>query len=526
MRAFLRYSGDSEFRIVGHPLAHRHFVERFDDVRPAGTEVTRILPWDLHGLAQAGNLFLLDPGVVRAAWRRRHIGNRSYSICGITHTTSSHGIMETLESLNFAPVQAWDALICTSEAVRRTVHQVVADSSRYLKGRVGAAPSFELATPVIPLGVHADEFAPMPALRASLRGRLGLGDDDLLVLFLGRLSSHAKSNPLPLYQALQLAAGRTPRRIHLLMAGWFPTEEYRESFRSGAAIFAPDVGYHVLDARDPHLRREAFPGADIFVSLSDNIQETFGLTPIEAMAAGLPAVVSDWDGYRDTIRDGLDGFMIPTLAPPPGNERDLAMRYATDRDSYDHYIGHAAQFVAVDIGRCADALAELFNDDERRREMGAAARKRVLEAFDWPVIIRRYQELWRELAERRGDGGEVAAAVPGEAARPAWGDPSRLFAHYPSRQWNDRLVVEPRGSPELLGKIRSHPFANLSRGLLCSEEEIARIWSVVSAAKAPMPAAAVVALFPPPRAPIVRRTLLWMAKFGLIALGAPRDVAD
>ena len=52
-------------------------------------------------------------------------------------------------------------------------------------------------------------------------------------------------------------------------------------------------------------------------SLSDNMQETFGLTPIEAMAAGLPSVVSDWDGYRDTVQHREHGFRIPTLAPPP-----------------------------------------------------------------------------------------------------------------------------------------------------------------------------------------------------------------
>ena len=38
---------------------------------------------------------------------------------------------------------------------------------------------------------------------------------------------------------------------------------------------------------------------DIFVSLSDNIQETFGLTPLEGMASGLPVVATDWNGYRD-----------------------------------------------------------------------------------------------------------------------------------------------------------------------------------------------------------------------------------
>ncbi len=49
----------------------------------------------------------------------------------------------------------------------------------------------------------------------------------------------------------------------------------------------------------------------IFTSPIDNIQETFGLTPVEAMACGVPRLSSDWDGYRDT---GLEkqGFLIKT----------------------------------------------------------------------------------------------------------------------------------------------------------------------------------------------------------------------
>ena len=34
--------------------------------------------------------------------------------------------------------------------------------------------------------------------------------------------------------------------------------------------------------------------------------------PVEAMASGLPVIVSDWDGYKETVRDGVDGFRIPT----------------------------------------------------------------------------------------------------------------------------------------------------------------------------------------------------------------------
>ena len=42
------------------------------------------------------------------------------------------------------------------------------------------------------------------------------------------------------------------------------------------------------------------------------MQETFGLTPIEAMACGVPQVVADWDGYRETVVEGETGFRVPT----------------------------------------------------------------------------------------------------------------------------------------------------------------------------------------------------------------------
>ena len=73
-------------------------------------------------------------------------------------------------------------------------------------------------------------------------------------------------------------------------------------------MLCPEVQLHVLDGRGEKVRREIWSAADIFVSLVDNIQETFGLAPLEAMAAGLPTVVSDWDGFRDQCGMGWMDF--------------------------------------------------------------------------------------------------------------------------------------------------------------------------------------------------------------------------
>jgi glycosyltransferase involved in cell wall biosynthesis len=124
----------------------------------------------------------------------------------------------------------------------------------------------------------------------------------------------------------------------------------------------------------------------VFCSLSDNIQETFGIVPIEAMASGLPVVVSDWDGYKDTVRDGIDGFRIATCMPQAGLATDLALRHALDVDTYDMYCGHTCSLVSVDIEQAAQAFVDLFESAALRQTMGEAGRKRAQQVYDWKVI--------------------------------------------------------------------------------------------------------------------------------------------
>ncbi|MFX4717673.1 glycosyltransferase, partial [Acinetobacter baumannii] len=85
--------------------------------------------------------------------------------------------------------------------------------------------------------------------------------------------------------------------------------------------------------------------------------ETFGITPLEAMAAGLPVVVSDWDGYRATVRHGVEGFLVETLGGPPGLGDLMLDRHLFGMDSYQSYVGQVAQYTAVHVAKAAEALA-------------------------------------------------------------------------------------------------------------------------------------------------------------------------
>jgi len=444
LNGFFRHATVSEFAChAAHPDHARLFAEEAARAGAVGRPV-RFYPLDTPAaLAEIGCLHVPDPRIDRFAWRRRAGDQRGYSLCGVTHTTSESP--ESFIELVNAPIQPWDAVICTSRAARASVEAVLLPHAEYLRDRFGANPILP-NLPIIPLGIDASAFDFPPDVRAAERAKLGAGGDDLIVLFMGRLSFHAKAHPLAMYLALDRAARTTRRRIRLVQAGWFANDAIARAFIDGARRHCPSVEHVFLDGRKPEVRERIWAAADVFVSLVDNIQETFGITPVEAMAAGLPGVVADWNGYRDTVRHGIDGFRVPTMTPPPGGAAEIADRHALGLDDYDHYIGRYSQATAVDVEASARAFATLFADDDLRRRMGATARDRARAEFDWSAIVPRYREMWGNLAELRRTAPESAPMRPNRDPNPGRPDPSRMFAAYPTRVLSSDLTLNRAGN--------------------------------------------------------------------------------
>ena len=253
------------------------------------------------------------------AWARQQDGPHAFALSGVRHTLCSPEAIELLRSLVTAPFEPYDALVCTSRAVTNMVREVTGAYGDYLRVRLGAMPSAGPASGVpvrletIPLGVDLDRFCPAgPEDQAMARRSLDVADDEVAVLYVGRLSHHAKAHPFPMFRAASEAASASGLRVHLILAGWAAHPAIHEAFVAGAGLFADNVRTSIVDGRDPLMRRQVWHAADVFVSPSDNIQETFGLAVLEAMACGLPVVASDWDGYRDLVDHGRSGFLIPT----------------------------------------------------------------------------------------------------------------------------------------------------------------------------------------------------------------------
>jgi starch synthase len=354
-----------------------------------------------------------------------------------------------------------------------------------------------------------------------LRARLRIPERTFVVLFVGRLSYHGKAHPLPLYLSLErcMKSSRVP--ICLLLAGWFANQSIRKQFTEAARMLCPSVPVVVADGRIPEVQRDVWHAADVFASPSDNIQETFGLTPVEAMAAGLPSVISDWNGYRDGPREGAEGFLVPSWLAPAGTGEEIARRHHVKLDDYDHYIANTGQFAAVEVAPMARAFETLISRPELRREMGERARRRAV-SYDWSVIIPQYEELWTELAARRAVDAESARVRHSGSPTPHHADPFTLFAGYASQRLNGRTLVSLRpGTDAERMRERTSLFMNaLARNLACDVDTIDAIFLELCDGRELRAADLLEAVdFADRRTAL--RTLVWLTKLDLVQLRNP-----
>jgi glycosyltransferase involved in cell wall biosynthesis len=518
LRGFFAHAEAAEFVSLSHSTADHAAFARM----AAAAGVTRPLrPVRLDAaqrIAPVEAVFYPAPLVAQECWRRAPHGAAAWALSGITHTTATRAVMDTLFHLRSAPQMPWDAVICTSAAVQRSVRTLMELAEAHLAQRfAGAVLPARPLLPVIPLGVHCDDFRPDPAAGAALRTRLGIAPGDIAVATIARLTPDEKFDPFPAFLALEAAAAKAQRRFHLILCGTFADASWDAAFAEGARALMPSVGYHRLDGAEAALRTATLSGSDIFLFPIDNLQETFGLAPVEAMAAGLPVVVSDWDGMKDTVTAEV-GFRIATEMPRAGAATHVSLRHQGGTDSYLQYLGQIGAMTRIDIGALVRALALLAGDAGLRRRMGAAGQARARALYDWAVVIPQMEELWGEqgamLAHARTKGG-APRTEPGRL--PTGPAPEVMFAGYPTHPPPDharrRLRAVATGArPDVAATFALRRYSALGRFI----EDPARVQTVLDAFAATGPAGATeaevtaaTALHPG----AVARAVLWLAKY-------------
>lgn len=225
-------------------------------------------------------------------------------------------------------------------ARRIAVRIAVSDAAAAFAGaRIGGA--FE----IVPNGVDVQRFA------GAEPADLGVGTK---LLFVGRLDER-KGFPTAVRTFARLAAERPDLR--LVVAGEGPDRE-------ALAGLGPELSDRVIMLGSvPNVDLPPFHAAcDAYLGPAVG-GESFGVVLVEAMSAGLPVIASDIAGYREVVRNGLDGLLVPPRDP-------------------------AAMAAAVDRVLSDENLADRLRNAGLERARG----------FDWSVVASRLEGIYERAA--------------------------------------------------------------------------------------------------------------------------------
>ncbi len=376
-----------------------------------------------------------QPQMVRL---RNRFSQRIFPITGPIHSLSYSDYGTAFLRHLWPGTTRRDAIVCTSSLGMRAVEGYFSWLRQGYDLDPATHPAPFLAR--IPLGVDTDELFPK-----GPRGH----DGPVRLLVFGRISYHSKMDLVPLVRALHrlVQDGMDPKSVELVLAGW--TEE-KDKFLPKLEGMLANVGIALtIHARpDESEKVRLFQSADIFVSIADNPQETFGISVVEAGAFGLPTIASEYDGYRDIVVDGQTGLLVPTIGPAETPDVDLLAPLLYD--SQYHLL--LAQRTSVDIPALAHALKRLIESPGLRCSMGEAARQRVLENYAWSRIIKSHVALWDKLWTEPAD--EKALRNISHPQAVPFG---RVFGHYTSRTLSPDTMLRAGRTGEAFYRDKDFP---------------------------------------------------------------------
>ena len=219
---------------------------------------------------------------------------------------------------------------------------------------------------IVPNAVDADRFAAPSVSRRAVRDELGIAQDAFVFLCVARRHPQ-KDFPTLLAAFRSLRAALPERDVHLVIAGR-DTEGLRPELgdlagRVHLCQFGPEDPARGVPSMPPPKLVGLYLASDAFVLSS--LLEGFSSALVEAMAAGLPLVVTDAPGIRGVVTHDHEGLLVPLRSP---DAMSAAMR-------------------------------RLVNDAGLRERLSNAGRT-TAKHYSWPVVRDAYTALYRELIGR------------------------------------------------------------------------------------------------------------------------------
>jgi D-inositol-3-phosphate glycosyltransferase len=248
-----------------------------------------------------------------------------------------------------------DVVGCVSQRIRQLVIEC------------GGAPE---RADVIPNGTEFYEFERVPY--ENYRERYGIAPDELVAISVGRM--HPVKGISYLLDAAVILKSRGLRfRCLIVGADNQVSEAARARDIQDVIVAIPPVPQHTPETAGvlfdtPYAELvNLYRAADVCVVPS--YMESFSMAAADAMAIGIPCIVTNTTGIAEWLEDGVSGLVI-------------------ERSSVDAIVG---------------AVQRLYDDRQQMRDMGAAARK-IAETFDWGRVADRYAAHYERLIGQRHAG--------------------------------------------------------------------------------------------------------------------------
>jgi glycosyltransferase involved in cell wall biosynthesis len=331
---------------------------------------------------RASALAVAPIAMAAGAWRTRSVVERSAAAIVHAHWVIPGGVQAAagaagrplVISLHGSDVFVAErhrvAAVAARAAFRRAAWVTACSADLQRRAiALGAPPE---RTTVVPYGVESERFRPDREARARGRARLGVGEDEPLVIAFGRLVE--KKGFEYLIDAIAAIVRSRPDRqaIRAVIAG---DGDLGPTLRARAA--AAGVGHLVaFPGVVPHQDMpDLVAAADVAVvpSVRDDAGNVDGLpnSVLEIMASATPLVATPAGGIAAVAADGVTARIVP--------ERDVAA--------------------------LAGAITAVLGDPSGAADMGRRAREIVSRDYGWTRVAERFEMIYRRVLTGRGLDG-------------------------------------------------------------------------------------------------------------------------
>jgi sugar transferase (PEP-CTERM/EpsH1 system associated) len=207
-------------------------------------------------------------------------------------------------------------------------------------------------------GIDGEEFRPQPQVRDAVRRRLAIPMDALVVGWVGRMVP--LKDLTTLLKAAEALVPEAPN-LRVILVGSGPELSRLQDY----VTHSPQLSGRVVFPGTVDCVADLLNAMDIFVL--PTLMEGMSNTLLEALAVGLPVVATRVGGNPEVVADGVCGYL----------------------------------FTPQDVPGLVSQLRTLLREPRLRSEFGRAARERALRQFSLEGMLRRYRDLYLDLAMRR-----------------------------------------------------------------------------------------------------------------------------